>query len=355
MPDQGPLDPPGFGSLERPDSGSASELEAPPEELAEALELAEEPDLTEELIEGARRRDRAAENENTRRSYRAGWERFARFCKEAGRFPLPATPETVVLFAERLAEEGYAPGTIEVRLSAVARRHRDRGKPNPCRSEPVRRQMKNVRRTTCRDPDRKEPLLMEHLREMSFETSGLSGLRDRALLFVGFAGGFRRSELVGLRYEDVREAEGGLVLRVRRSKTDQEGKGRRVQIPGRVPGLDPTPNEALRSWLEAASIESGPLFRMVDRWGNVRSGALSGQSVYEIVRERMASIGEDPAEYGAHSLRAGFCTQAYLDGIGEHEAAAQTGHAKLDTLREYQRVNVVMEDHPLSRMGTDVE
>jgi integrase len=90
---------------------------------------------------------------------------------------------------------------------------------------------------------------------------------------------------------------------------------------------------------------------MVDRWGNVRSGALSGQSVYEIVRDRMEALGHDPAEYGAHSLRAGFATQAYMDGIGEHEAAAQTRHASLETLREYQRVNVVMEDHPLSRMG----
>jgi len=305
-----------------------------------------------ELMEGAVERDRAAENENTRRSYRAGWEQFTDFCGEVDRRPLPADPETVVMFAERLAEGGYAPGTIEVRLSAVARRHRDAGEKNPCQSEPVRRQMKNIRRTTDHDPDRKAPVLMEHLRQMDFDTRELSELRDRALLFVGFAGGFRRSELVALRHEDIRGAEGGLGLRVRRSKTDQEGRGRVVQIPDRVPGLRPTPNDALREWLQAAGIESGPLFRMVDRWGNVRDGALSGHSVYEIVRDRMASIGEDPEPYGAHSLRAGFATQAYMDGVGEHEAAAQTGHAKLDTLREYQRVNVVMEDHPLTRMGS---
>lgn len=147
----------------------------------------------------------------------------------------------------------------------------------------------------------------------------------------------------------LREVEGKIVYRIRDPK--ETGEPASVQVPDRVPAL--APNGALREWLGAAEIESGPLFRMVDRWGNVRGGALSGQSVYEIVRERMASIGEDPEPYGAHSLRAGFATQAYIDGIGEHEAAAQTGHSKLETLREYQRVNVVMEDHPLTRMGIE--
>jgi integrase len=140
------------------------------------------------------------------------------------------------------------------------------------------------------------------------------------------------------------------VIRLRRSKTDQEGRGRLVQIPDRV-ALEPTPNEALEQWLRRAGISSGPLFRGVDRWGNVRGSALSGQAIYSIVRRCMESIGEDPGRYGAHSLRAGYATQGYLDGIGEHEIAEQTGHAKLDTLRSYQRVNVVLESHPLSRMG----
>jgi site-specific recombinase XerD len=202
-----------------------------------------------ELMEGAVERDRAAQNENTRRSYRADWKQFARFCEEVDREPLPAAPETVVMFAERLAGEGYAPGTIEVRLSAVAHRHRDAGEPNPCRSEPVRRQMKNIRRTTDHDPDRKAPVLMEHLRAMTFDAEELSGLRNRALLFVGFAGGFRRSELTGLRREDVGEAEGGLMLRVRRSKTDQESRGRTVQGDPAHAGIDPPHTAGLaRRW-----------------------------------------------------------------------------------------------------------
>ncbi len=127
---------------------------------------------------------------------------------------------------------------------------------------------------------------------------------------------------------------------------------RRYKSPTTCPAFGP-PNDALREWLDAAGIDSGPLFRMVDRWGNVRDGALSGQSVYETVRGRMEFIGHDPSDYGVYSLRAGFATQAYMDGIGEHEAAMQTRHASLETLWEYQRVHVVMDDHPLSRMGTE--
>ena len=307
---------------------------------------------TRALIQSAVNRHAAAENENTRRTYRAGWNRFVRFCKEDGHTALPATGETVTVFMEHLAREGYALATIDTRITAIADRHKSAGEEDPTKTHAVRQQRENLRKTLDPVPDQVEPVLLEHLRAMAFNPDTLSDVRDRALLFVGFAGGFRRSELTGLTIDDLREVSGGIVLRVRRSKTDQEGRGRMVQIPDRVPALSPTPNEALREWLDAAEIDAGPLFRMVDRWENVREGALSGQAVYTIVRGWMESIGEDPSDYGAHSLRAGYATQGYIDRIGEHEIAQQTGHRKLDTLRQYQRVHVVMEDHPLSRMGT---
>lgn len=307
------------------------------------------------LLDDSAKRGARAERENTRRAYRRGWEHFLEFCEAEDLRPLPADPKTAQAFVEWLAQEGYALPTIDIRLAAIKNWHEKAEEPSPTEYRRVRKARENVRKTeeSDREPNRKEPVLMEHLRQMTFDTSELSELRDRAVLFVGFAGGFRRSELVGLHVRDVTEADGGAVYRIRKSKTTD--KPETLQVPDAVPGLEPTPNDALREWLTAAGIESGPLFRMVDRWGNVRGGALSGQSVYETVRERMEAIGEDPSDYGAHSLRAGFATQAYMDGIGEHEAAAQTRHTSLETLREYQRVNVVMEDHPLSRMGTSGE
>ena len=308
-----------------------------------------------DLLESTRRRAEEAEKENTRRAYRRGWEHFTTFCEKEGLRPLPAHHKAVVTFIEQMAQDGYALPTIDTRLAAIKKRHEKAGEEPPTRHREVRQVRENIRKTDekNREVDRKEPVLMEHLRQMEFDTSELSGLRDRAALFVGFAGGFRRSELVGLETRDVTDAAGGLVYRVRNPKESDEPVT--LQIPNAVPGLEPTPNDALRAWLDAAGIESGPLFRMVDRWGNVRDGALSGYSVNQIVKERIEAVGEDPADYGAHSLRAGFATQAYMDGVGEHEAAMQTRHASLETLREYQRVNVVMEDHPLTRMGTTEE
>jgi site-specific recombinase XerD len=305
-----------------------------------------------DLVASARQRAKDAEK-STARIYRRGWEHFLEFCEASGLEPLPARPEAVGLFVEHMASSGYALSTINTHLAAIKKRHERAGERSPTGAPAVKEHWEHVQETIQREPSQKAPVLMEHLREMHFDTAELSELRDRAVLFVGFAGGFRRSELTDLEVRDLTDAEGGIVYRIRNPKGRPQTET--LQIPDRVPALSPPPNDALRAWLRAAGIDSGPLFRMVDRWGNVRSGALSGQSVYEIVRDRMEGIGHDPDEYGAHSLRAGFATQAYMDGIGEHEAAAQTRHASLETLREYQRVNVVMEDHPLSRMGTAAE
>ena len=322
-----------------PDAASASGITRSPEAA--------------DLMAAAVKRNQDAGNERTQRTYRAGWEAFKAFADRMDFDSLPAPPEGVVMFLEDLAQQGYAPNTLDTYLTAVSVRHVDAGHSDPTKTKAVKRQRKNLRRTTDHTTSKRAPVLLKHLKAMPFEETSMGDLRDRALLLIGFAGGFRRSELVGLRRDDVQEVEGGITIRVGRSKTDQEGRGTTKQIPNRVPALNPTPNEALRAWLDAAGITSGPIFRPVDRWGNVREGALSGNSVYRIVRARMETIGKSPDAYGAHSLRAGYVTQGYMNGIGEHEIAAQTGHRKLDTLRGYQRVTVVMENHPLSRMTAD--
>lgn len=310
-----------------------------------------------DLLDGLNELYESTDNENTQRTYRAGWEQFEAFADRLGFDALPAPPEGVALWIQHLAQEGYAPSTIETRLTAITVRHENEGHTPPTSDPRVKDVKARHRKASEHSTDKVKPILMRHLRAMDFATgpdadaNRMKALRDRALLFVGFAGGFRRSELVSLRVEDVHDVEGGAVLHLRRSKTDQEGRGRRVPIPEDVPGLPGTPLHALREWLNAAGIESGPLFRGVDRWGNVRDSALSGQAVYNVVKQRMEAIGEDPSDYGAHSLRAGYVTQAYMDGVGEQETAQQTGHKKMDTLRGYQRVNVVMDSHPLTRMG----
>lgn len=309
------------------------------------------------LIDKASERAVEAEDEGTLREYRRAMRSFEAFCDQVGVAPMRASEKKVinalVAYIEHLAREGYAVSTIEKRVTGVRHFYRRSGRESPTEHRSVRKAKKNVKHTVGSDRGygQKDPVLIKHLQQMDFDTSHLLDLRDRAMLFVGFAGGLRRSELVGLEMRDASSVEGGMIYRIRDPKTSDQPET--VQIPDEVPALDPTPNDALRKWLDAAEINSGALFRRVDRWGNISDSGSHGDTVYYTVREWMESIGEDPDDYGAHSLRAGFATQAHLDGVPDQVAATQTRHSQVSTLHEYQRVSAVRTDHPLSQMGTE--
>ena len=154
--------------------------------------------------------------------------------------------------------------------------------------------------------------------------AGLIGLRDRALLLLGFAGAFRRSELVGLDLGDCASGKGGLTVTLRRSKTDQDGEGRRIGIPF---GSNPQtcPIRMLEAWIEQAGITAGPLFQSVSRHGQVQAGRLSGIDVARIVKKLAVRAGLDAAKYAGHSLRAGHATSAAIAGASERSIMVQTG------------------------------
>ncbi len=149
--------------------------------------------------------------------------------------------------------------------------------------------------------------------------------RDRALLLIGFAGGFRRSEIVGLDCDDIERVRQGLIVTLIRSKTDQEGAGRKVGIPfGRTRHC---PVLALEQWLAVSGIKTGPVFRPVDRHGHIAAQRLSGETVSVNVKERVAMANIDPTGYSGHSLRAGFATSAVQAGVSTLKIRSQTGHA----------------------------
>jgi integrase len=163
----------------------------------------------------------------------------------------------------------------------------------------------------------------------------LKELRDRALLLIGFAGGLRCSELGAINLIDVERVGEGIILTIRRSKTDQDGVGRRIGVPfGRTIHC---PVRSLESWLSVARIEEGPVFRPVDRHGRVSVGRLFGEAVSLIVRDRMAAAGFDPTGYSGHSLRAGFATSATRAGVSTFKIRQQTGHASDAMLLRYVR------------------
>ena len=181
--------------------------------------------------------------------------------------------------------------------------------------------------------------------------SNLQGARDQALLVIGFAGGFRRSELAALDAEDVSETGDGLVLALRRSKTDQEGQVAKVALPfGSHP--ETCPVRSFRAWIAVSGITAGPVFRGVSNRGQLASKRLDSNSVARIVKRCARRAGLDPAPYAGHSLRAGFCTQAYLNGVPELSIMRQSRHQSLDTVRKYIRDKIPLPRQPRRKAGS---
>lgn len=168
-------------------------------------------------------------------------------------------------------------------------------------------------------------------------------IRDRALLLIGFAGAFRRSELVGFDCGDVEPVGRGIVLHLRRSKTDQTGQGRKIAIPhGRTRWC---PVRHLADWLAYARIERGPIFRSIDRHGNIAPDRLSAEAVSTILKKRVEAAGFDPATFSGHSLRAGLATSAAMAGASSWKIRQQTGHKSDAMLARYIRDGDVFNDN----------
>ena len=225
--------------------------------------------------------------------------------------------------------------TIARRVATLSKAH-DALDANPCRSALVKATLQGLRRRRGTVQQQAKPLLREDLM-LVLDRMGTTtrDARDRALLLIGFSGGFRRSELVGLDHADIEHARQGLILTLRRSKTDQEGAGRKIGIPfGRTRHC---PVAALDAWLSASGIGTSPVFRPVDRHGNVQPERLLGDAVSEVIRERIAAAGIDPAGFSGHSLRAGFATSAAQAGVSTLKIRAQTGHASDAMLARYVR------------------
>lgn len=280
---------------------------------------------------------RASQAANTRRAYRAAWAAFCGWCAAHGAAPLPASPETVAAWLTDQARAGQKVATLNVKRAAVCAAHRTAGQTDPTRAELVRLTMRGITRTLRAAPTKKAPVTLAELRAMlaTLDRSTLPGKRDAALLLVGYAGAFRRSELVALDVEDARFTADGVRLTVRQSKTDQEGQGLLKVIPRQAdPELCPV--TVLRAWLDSAILNSGPMLRRLDRWGSVR-GRLTDQAVKDVVKRCASRAGLDPRQFAGHSLRAGFVTAAAVAGVQAVDIAAQTGHKSLDTLRGYIR------------------
>jgi site-specific recombinase XerD len=288
----------------------------------------------------------AAKAKNTLRGYAADWRHFSTWCESVGFTPLPAHPGQVTAYLGALAARGTKTKTIERRITAIRHYHLQAGHENPCLHAGVKATLHGIRRTISTRPAKKAALtadlVTKAIRKIPENSGRLIDLRDRALLLLGFAGALRRSELVAFDVGDVARHAKGIVLTLRRSKTDQAGAGIAKAIPH---GHRLKAVAALDAWLAAAAITSGPLFRAV-RGAAVKDKRLGDKQVARIVKKRFAAIGLDAAALAGHSLRSGFITSASDAGAGLAKIAGHAGHAKIDTTLGYVQVSDAFRDHP---------
>jgi len=212
--------------------------------------------------------------------------------------------------------------------------------------------MAGIRRSKGTAQTGKRPLAAPDLRALfaPLDSRRILDVRDRALLLVGFAGAFRRSELVGLDVSDLAFNTAGLIVNIRRSKTDQEWQGRRVGIPyGSTPATCPV--RALEAWLAALGADEGPLFRAINRHGQLAGRRLTAQSVALVIKRLAAQAGMEADDLAGHSLRAGLATAAAAAGVPERAIMAQTGHRSLATLRKYIREGSLFLENAAAQVG----
>lgn len=355
---------------------------------------------------------RASRSTNTARAYAADWERFRRWCESHARSSLPADPETVANYlaehADLLRDDRtcvYAPATISRWVATINGRHREGGFLPPGAHEGVARVLAGVRRDRATPPKRAEALGLAMLRTVleAIPRGGwpqaLIGRRDTAILLMGFAGAFRRSELAGLVVENVVvHLDDGLHVRLATSKTDQEAAGAVVALPY---GHDPVtcPPCAYARWLEVLSAVNGPILQTADAraasmrqrlmqvvldpfdpsvhvcrlpsvtaWrstlpaltpvfspvtksGVVHHRGVSADTINAVVRRRIRTAGLSADGFSAHSLRAGFITDALTAGADYHSVMRQTRHKRTDTVELYARERAPLTNNAVTRLG----
>ncbi|WHO22644.1 site-specific integrase [Agrobacterium tumefaciens] len=301
-------------------------------------------DAATELSDAALDYGRAALSSNTMRAYKSDWQDFQGWCADRGRAHLPANAATVANYASSLADAGKKVPTIARKLAAIRFFHRGAGLDNPTDNAGVAAILKGIRRTVGTAARQKAPATVDVIHAMlaRINADSLQGKRDRALLLLGFAGAFRRSELVSITVEDLTFSEEGVDVFLAKSKTDQEAKGQSVAV---LNGKALRPADRLKEWLTASGITSGPIFRRFKRGDRLTDETLTDQAVALIVKKYADAAGFDVSSLSGHSLRAGFVTSAAENRASISRIMEVTRHRDPRTVETYVRRADRFKDH----------
>ncbi|MEK4510131.1 site-specific integrase [Paenibacillus sp. FSL K6-2524] len=260
---------------------------------------------------------------NTSKGYKTDWNHFISWCSKNGYDSLPVNDEAYAIYITTLALSGYKTSTITRRMSAISQAHFVAGYCSP-KTLTVRMVIAGIRRAYGIKEIGKHPLHVDMLKSiLNMLPNNLKGSRDKAILLIGFSGAFRRSEVVAIDVEHLHFNDTGLLIEMRKSITNQKKAGETVVIPYGV-CRNTCPVKAVQDWIKNSGIKMGPLFRSINRHGQMYVNRLSDKAISLILKEYVKAAGFNEEFYSSHSLRVGFVVSAAMTGKSEQSIMAHT-------------------------------
>tara|TARA_B100000524_G_scaffold267636_1_gene146817 strand:+ start:209 stop:1162 length:954 start_codon:yes stop_codon:yes gene_type:complete len=291
---------------------------------------------------------------NTLRAYKSDFKDFGAFCVQHGLNSLPTEPKIVSLYLTHLSKN-YKISTLRRRLVSISMVHKLKGHYLDTKHPIIVENLMGIRRVKGSIQKGKKPLLINHLKLLinvinEQKIEDIKKIRDKAIILVGFGGGFRRTELVSIDYEDLEFVTEGVKITIKRSKTDQFGEGM-------IKGLPYFTNEnycpviSLKKWIDISKIESGPVFKRFSRGSSLTNKRLTDQSVVLKMKEYLSLAGIENKNFAGHSLRSGFATVAAESGADERSIMAMTGHKTTQMVRRYIKEANLFKNNALNKIN----
>ena len=293
---------------------------------------------------------------NTIRAYKSDFRDFGGFCAKNGLKSLPADPKIVSLYMTYLSTKDAKMSTLRRRLVSIGVIHRLKGHYLDTKHPIIIENLMGIKRKKGSYQKGKKPILINHLKLMieaidkdTSDETGIRKLRDKTIILLGFAGGFRRIELISIDFEDLEFVSEGVKIFIRKSKTDQFGEGMIKGLPY-FTNQKYCPVWHLKKWLEISEIKSGPIFRRFSKGLNLGKNRLTDQSVALFLKKYLSEAGIENKNYSGHSLRSGFATVSAESGADERSIMAMTGHKTSQMVRRYIREANLFKNNALSKI-----
>ena len=291
---------------------------------------------------------------NTVRAYKSDFKDFGLFCAQSGFTALPTDPKIVSLYLTYLSTKDVKLSTIKRRLVSIGVIHKMKGHYLDTKHPAIVENLMGIKRRKGTIQKGKKPILISNLKQLidvidQEKIEEINKLRDKSILLIGFAGGFRRNEIVSLDKEDLEFVFEGLKITVKRSKTDQFGEGLTKGIPY-FENIAYCPVTTLQKWLNISKITKGPLFRKISKGSRLLENRLTDQTVALIIKKYLNKSGIDSSNYSGHSLRSGFATSAAESGAEERSIMAMTGHKTTQMVRRYIQEANLFKNNALNKI-----